>query len=173
MSVDIDRKAFRDLSYGIYVVSSHHEGKLNAQIVNTVVQVTSEPPRVAVIINRDNLTYEYISKNNVFGISILDQSAPIKFFGPFGFRSGRDVDKLVGVQYKTGVTGCPLVTDYALSVFEVEVFEKIGLGTHGVFIGDVVHSEVLKPGTPLTYQYYQKELKGKPSPASPSFSTVI
>ena len=170
MSTTVDRKAFRDLSYGLYIVTSKQEGTLNGQIVNTVIQVTSDPPRVAVIINKDNLTHEFISKSGVFAVSVLEEPAPLKFFGPFGFRSGRDMDKLGKVQFKEGVTGSPLVTEHALSVFEAEVFDQVDLGTHTVFIGDVVNSEVLKSGKPLTYHYYHQELKGKSPPAAPSYS---
>ena len=170
MSTTVDRKAFRDLSYGLYIVTSKQEGSLNGQIVNTVIQVTSDPPRVAVIINKDNLTYEFISRSGVFAVSVLEEQAPLKFFGPFGFRSGRDMDKLGKVQFKEGVTGSPLITEHALSVFEAEVFDQVDLGTHTVFIGDVVNSEVLKSGKPLTYHYYHQELKGKSPPTAPSYS---
>ena len=170
MSPEINRKAFRNLSYGLYIVTSQHEGRLNGQIVNTVIQVTSDPPRMAVIINKNNLTHEFISSSNVFGVTVLEQTAPVKFFGLFGFRSGRDIDKLSKVEFKKGITGSPLVTEHALSVLEVKVFDQIDLGTHTVFIGDVVNTEVLKSGRPLTYQYYHEELKGKSPPSAPTYS---
>ena len=118
------------------------------------------PPRVAVIINKKNLTHELIVKSGLFAASILEESTPMIFLGPFGFKSGRDVDKLSKVAYKKGITGCPLITEHALSVLEAEVFDQIDLGTHTVFIGNVVSSEVLKEGVPLTYQYYHTVLKG-------------
>jgi ferric-chelate reductase [NAD(P)H] len=169
MCAELNRKAFENLSYGLYIVTSRNENRLNGQIVNTVIQVTSEPPRVAVIINKKNLTHEYILQSQLFGVSVLEEAAPLTFFGPFGFRSGRDYDKLAKVQFKEGATGCPLVTQYTLSVLEAKVIEKIDVGTHTVFIGDVVSSEVLKEGTPLTYHYYRENLKGKPSQYSPTY----
>jgi ferric-chelate reductase [NAD(P)H] len=168
MNPELDRKVFRDLSYGLYIVTSRDEDRLNGQIVNTVIQVTSDPPRVAVIINKKNLTHELISKSRVFAVSVLEESAPMTFFGPFGFRSGRDIDKLAKVGFREGVTGCPMVTEHALSVLEAEVFDQIDLGTHTVFIGDVVNSEVLKAGQPLTYRYYHEVLKGKSPPNAPT-----
>jgi ferric-chelate reductase [NAD(P)H] len=169
MSPDLDRRAFRDLSYGLYIVTSRDGDRRNGQIVNTVIQVTSDPPRVAVIINKKNLTHEYISKSGVFGVSVLDESAPLTFFGPFGFRSGRDFDKLSKAKFKEGVTGCPLITEHSLSVVEAKVFEQIDLGTHTIFIGDVLGAEVLAGGRPLTYRYYHEELKGKPSKNAPTY----
>jgi len=170
MSPDLDRRAFRDLSYGLYIVTSRDKERLNGQIVNTVIQVTSDPARVAVIINKKNLTHEFILKSKSFGVSVLEESAPMTFFGPFGFRSGRDFDKFAKVEFKEGITGCPLVTEHALSCLEAEVFEEIDLGSHTVFIGNVVNSEVLTTGRPLTYRYYHENLKGKPSKNAPTYT---
>ena len=170
MSPDLDRRAFRDLSYGLYIVTSRDKERINGQIVNTVIQVTSDPARVAVIINKKNLTHEFILKSKSFGVSVLEQSAPLSFFGPFGFRSGRDFDKFAKVKFRKGITGCPLVTEHALSCLEAEVFEEIDLGSHTVFIGNVVNSEVLTTGQPLTYRYYHENLKGKPSKNAPTYT---
>ncbi len=169
MCAELNRKAFENLSYGLYIVTSRRGTRLNGQIVNTVIQVTSEPARIAVIINKKNLTHEYISVSQLFGVSVLEEIAPLTFFGPFGFRSGRDYDKLSKVQFKEGTTGCPLVTQHTLSLLEARVIERIDVGTHTVFIGDVVSSEVLKEGKPLTYHYYRDNLKGKPSQHSPTY----
>jgi len=169
MDPKIDRSVFRNLSYGLYIVTSRDEDRINGQIVNTVIQVTSEPPRIAVIINKKNFTHELIVKSKIFSTSVLEESTPMTFFGPLGFRSGRDMDKLSNISFKEGVTGCPLVTEHALSVLEAEVINQIDLGTHTVFIGNVVSSEVLKEGPPLTYQYYHQVLKGKSPPNAPTY----
>jgi flavin reductase (DIM6/NTAB) family NADH-FMN oxidoreductase RutF len=169
MAPEVDRKAFRDLSYGLYLVTSFKGDRLNGQVVNTVIQVTSEPPRVAVIINKKNLTHEFIVKSKIFGVSVLDESAPMTFFGPFGFKSGRDVDKLAKVSFKKGSTGCPLITEHSLSVMEAEVIDRIDLGSHSIFVADVISSEVLKTGRPMTYHYYHEHLKGKSPKNAPTF----
>ena len=169
MSSELDRRAFRDLSYGLYIVTSRDGDRLNGQIVNTVIQVTSDPPRVAVIINKKNLTHDFITRSGVFGVSVLDDTATMTFIGPFGFRSGRDVNKFEKVSFKKGVTGAPLVSEHSLSLLEAKVFDCIDLGTHSIFIGDVVFSEVLKTGKPLTYHFYHEVLKGKSPPNAPTF----
>ena len=171
MSPEVDRRALRDLSYGLYIVTSRDGDKMNGQIVNTVIQVTSDPPRVAVIINKKNLTHEFIVKSQVFAVSVLEESAPMAFFGPFGFKSGRDVDKLAKVEFRKGeATGSPLITQHALSVLEGEVIDHIDLGTHTIFVADVLSSEVLKPGRPLTYHYYHEQLKGKSPKNAPTYT---
>ncbi len=169
MPQDLDPRVFRDLSYGLYIVTSRANDRLNGQIVNTVIQVTSDPPRIAVVINKKNFTHEMIVKSRMFGVSVLDQSATMTFIGPFGFRSGRDVEKISKVEHKEGITGVPLVLQHALSVLEARVAETIDLGTHTIFIGDTVRSEVVREGRPLTYQYYHETLKGKSPPAAPTY----
>jgi len=142
---------------------------LNGQIANALIQVTVEPPRVAVAINKNNLTHQYISKSREFAVSVLDETAPMKLIGLFGFKSGRDVDKLSECNFKKGVTNCPVVTDYVLSVFEAKVIDQCDVGTHTLFIGELVSAKVLKEGKPLTYAYYYEVKKGKASKNAPTY----
>jgi ferric-chelate reductase [NAD(P)H] len=167
---EVDYRVFRDLSYGLYIVTSKDGEKINGQIVNTVIQVTSDPPRVAVIINKKNLTHEFIMSSRVFAAMVIDEDVTMVFLGPFGFRSGRDVNKFEKAAHKTGETGSPIITENTLSMIEAQVIDTIDLGTHTIFVGDVVNSEVLKEGgTPLTYKHYHSHLKGKTPPNAPSF----
>ncbi|MFX1562437.1 MAG: flavin reductase family protein, partial [Promethearchaeota archaeon] len=103
MSKELDTQVLRLITYGLYVVSSKLGDKMNGQIVNTVFQVTSEPPCIAVSINKQNLTHEYIAKSGLFSVSILDEATPMTFIGLFGFKSGRDVDKLCDIEYQKGI----------------------------------------------------------------------
>lgn len=170
MTNDVDRQVFTQLSYGLYVVTSRMGDRRNGQIVNTVLQVTSDPAQVAVIINKDNLTHEFISSSKVFAASVLDQSTPLTFIGLFGFKSGRTVDKLAQTTYIEGATGCPLVTDHSLSVLEARVNKEIDVGTHTIFVGEVVGGKVLGSGDPLTYHYYHVHLKGKTAKNAPTYN---
>ena len=163
------RKALWDLSYGLYIVTSTDGEKHNGQIVNSAFQVTNTPPQIAVCINKENLTHEYIQKTGKFGMSVLEKDTPMLFMGPWGFKSGRTVDKFQGVNYKTGGTGVRLITDHSLSIIEAKVTATQDVGTHTLFIGEVINSEVLKDGELLTYEYYQKEKKGKAPKSAPTF----
>ena len=165
----IDLIALFDLSYGLYIVSSHDGEEMNGQIANAVMQVTAEPPKIAVAISKNNLTHEYILNSGEFGISILDESAPMELIGLFGFKSGRDVNKLSKCKHKKGVTGCPLVTDYVLTVVEAKVIDQCDVDTHTIFVGEVVSAEILKKGTPMTYAYYHQVKKGKASKNAPTY----
>ncbi|MFH1223554.1 MAG: flavin reductase family protein [Pseudomonadota bacterium] len=163
------RKALWDLSYGLYIVTATDGEKHNGQIVNSAIQVTNTPPKIVVCISKENLTHDYIKKTKKFGLSVLERETPMIFIGPWGFKSGRTVDKFVGVNYKTGVTEVRLVTDNSLSVMEANVMSEQDVGTHTMFVGEIVSSEVLKDGELLTYDYYQKVKKGKAPKTAPTF----
>jgi len=162
--------ALSRLSYGVYVVTSRLGDKLNGCITNTVIQVCSVPPCVAVCVSKKNLTHGYVEKSRVFGVSVLRRATPLRFIGLFGFRSGRDVDKLSQAAFKTGATGCPLVTENAVALVEVEVAGDTDAGTHTLFMGKVVPSEVTGDEKPLTYAYYREHLRGKTPENAPTYS---
>lgn len=168
MNEELDPKSMWSLSYGIFVVASCFEGKANGQIANTVFQVSADPPRVAVAINKENYTHEFISKSRVFTVSVLDESTPMNFIGRFGFRTGRDIDKLENVIWKDGMTGCPVITENAVSVFEGRVFGEVDVGTHTLFVADVVGGSVLSSAKPLTYAAYH-EMKGEAPKSAPTY----
>ncbi len=165
----MDLRALYAISYGMYVVGARKEGKINAQIANTVIQVCSEPPTISVCINKGNLTHEYIKSSKVFTVSVLAQDAPLKFIGNFGFRSGRDVNKFENVKYRIGETKAPVVLDHALSVMEAKVVNEADAGTHTIFVGELVAAEVLGEGEPMTYAYYRQVKQGTTPKTAPSY----
>ncbi|MEW5822589.1 MAG: rubredoxin [Cyanobacteriota bacterium] len=167
MSDNIDIRAFWTVSYGLYIVTSNNNGKLNGQISNTVFQITDTPARLAVSINKSELTHDYIMNSGHFGVTVLEQDCPMTLIGLFGFKSGRDVDKLSHVNYTDGPSGSPLVTDSAIAVFETEIFKTVDADTHTIFIGNVIYSKLIKEGTPITYAYYHQVKKGKDPANSP------
>ncbi|UCC90274.1 MAG: flavin reductase [Dehalococcoidia bacterium] len=162
-------KALHKLGYGLYVISSRKGDKLNGQIANTVFQVSSEPPIIAVAINKNNLTHQFITQSKVFTASILSQDTPLSFIGHFGFRSGRDTDKLEGINYKIGDTKAPVVTDNALAYLEAKVIQRVDVGTHTIFIGELVGAEVIREGEPMTYAYYHQVKRGTTPKTAPVY----
>jgi len=162
-------KALHNLSYGLYVVASQKQGKLNAQIANTVVQVTSEPPTISVCINKQNLTHEFITESKVFVASILSRDTPLSFIGHFGFKSGKEVDKLKDVNYKLGETKAPIALDHSLAYLEARVINQLDVGTHTIFIGELVGADVLREGEPMTYAYYRQVKRGTTPKTAPSY----
>lgn len=165
----MDLKALQKIGYGLYIVSSRKGDNLNGQIANTVFQITSDPPTVAVSINKNNLTWEFIKESRVFAVAVLCQDTPLDFIGRFGFKSGRDVNKLEGIKYKIGQTKAPIVIDNAVSYFEAEVINEMDMGTHTVFAGRIVDAEVLTDAVCMTYDYYHEIKRGVTPKTAPSY----
>lgn len=165
-------KALRHCSYGLYLIGSKKGDRLNGQIANTVFQVTSDPPTIAVSINRENLTHEFICESKVFTVTILSQHAPLPFIGRFGFRSGRDLDKLQGINYRLGEDGAPIVLDHGLGYLEARVIDRVEVGTHTIFVGEIVGADVLTEGEPMTYAYYHQVKRGTTPRTAPSYIEV-
>ncbi|MFA5251117.1 MAG: flavin reductase [Phycisphaerae bacterium] len=158
----LDLESLFKLNYGMCIVSSKKGDRFNGCIVNTVFQLTPEPPMVAASINRQCLTHEYITESRVFTVSILSQQSPMLFIGTFGFRSGRDIDKLKGVNYKKGLTGVPIILDNTSAFLEAEVAESIDVVTHTLFIAKITACETInKDAEPMTYNYYRDIKHGR------------
>jgi flavin reductase (DIM6/NTAB) family NADH-FMN oxidoreductase RutF/rubredoxin len=162
-------KALQTISYGLYIIGSRKGDRLNGQTANTVVQVASEPPIVSVCINKENLTHEFIEDSGVFTVSILAQDTPLSFIGRFGFKSGREIDKLDGVNYKIGQTQAPIVLDNTLAYLEAKVIKEVDAGTHTTFVAEVVDSEVIREGEPMTYAYYHQVKRGTTPQTAPAY----
>lgn len=165
-----NNEAFWDLSYGLYIVTSRDGERMNGQIATAAMQVTAVPPKIVVCLSKETLTHELLIKSGKFGITVLDQEITMQEIGPWGFRSGRDIDKFRNAHYRIGVeTGVPLVLDHALSVLEAKVIDTVDVGTHTMFVGEVEGAQRLREGKPLTYDYYQKEKKGKSPKNAPTY----
>jgi flavin reductase (DIM6/NTAB) family NADH-FMN oxidoreductase RutF/rubredoxin len=161
--------ALYKIGYGMYVIGSRKGDRLNAQIANTVFQITSEPPTVAVSINKKNLTHEFIKESRVFSASVLCEDTPLSFVGQFGFKSGRDINKLEGINYKIGETKAPVILENTVSYIEVKVTKEVDVGSHTIFIGEVVAADVLSEKACMTYEYYHQVKRGTTPKTAPSY----
>ncbi len=162
-------KAIQKICYGVYIISSKKDGKINGQIANTAFQITSDPPTMAISVNKQNLTHDYIDSSKVFTVSILSKYAPMALIGKFGFKSGRDSDKFADTGHRLGVTGAPIVLDQTIGYLECEVLSSTDVGTHTIFIGKVVESDVLSDAEAMTYAYYHTVKGGKSPKTAPTY----
>jgi len=158
------------ISYGLYIVSSGNEQVKNGFISNTVFQITSEPVFFAASCSKNNYTTELINNTGYFSVSVLSQQASNEIIGRFGYKSGKDINKFEGVKYKIGSTGVPVVLDDTIAYFEFKVVQTIYMGTHNVFICELIHAEVIDNNTEvLTYDYYRKVKKGVAPKNAPTY----
>ncbi len=167
----IEKKAFHQLSYGLYLAAGEYEDKRAACVINTAVQVSSDPFQLIIIVNKDNHTHELIEKSQKFVVMTLNQHCDMDFIKNFGFQSSKDVDKFAA--YKTGSTtsGLSFVDCNQVSaVFECKVTGELDGHTHSIFLGEVVEAfEHDTTEKPLTYSYYRGTLKGKTPPKASSY----
>lgn len=167
----MDFKAFYKVSYGLYVVSTGDKDTQNGYVGNTVFQVTAEPPQLAISCSKDNYSYSLLEKYGVFSVSVLAQNASAEVVGEFGYTSGEKHNKFKGVDYQFGEnTDVPIVITDSVAWFECKVTQKIDVGSHVIFIGEVLSNELLKENDdPLTYAYYRNVKKGAAPRNAPTY----
>ncbi|MFC2115686.1 flavin reductase [Bacteroidota bacterium] len=166
----IDIEALFKVSYGLYIVSSGDKNRGNGYISNTVFQVTSDPPRFATCCNKDNFTAEFIKNSGAFSISVLHNETGAEIFGRFGYKSGKDIEKMEGMEIRYGETGVPIVLDGSIAFLECRVVQTLDVGTHLMFIGELAQSEVLDENAePITYKYYREVKKAVAPKNAPTY----
>ena len=163
----MNKNAFRQLSYGVYVVSTWDEGRATGCTANSAMQITSDPATIAISINHDNYTNQCIQNTGKFAISILGENSSPSIIGAFGRKSGRDNNKFDEVE--STVKGfMPVVAD-ACAYIVCEVIDKMETSTHTVFLGKVLDADTLKQDTPMTYAYYHNVVKGTSPKNAPTY----
>lgn len=159
----MDKKAMNKLSYGLFVLSSKLGDKDNACIINTVGQVTSEPNRISIAVNKANYTHDMIMESKLFTVSVISEQADFELFKRFGFQTGREVDKFAGFSdCATAPNGLKYITKGTNAYISAWVEQTIDLGTHTLFIAQVTDMQVLGSAPSATYSYYHSNIKPKP-----------
>ncbi len=156
-----DPTALYNLSYGLFVLSARESDKDNGCIANTCFQVANDPTKLVISVQKGNLTREMIEKTGVFNVSVLTESVPFETIRNFGMQSGRDADKLKGFSVKRSHNGLVYLTEHTNAMFSGKVLEKLDLGSHMLFVGEVTESKVLGKEPSCTYAYYHKAIKPK------------
>lgn len=158
----MDLNALFKISYGMYIVSSKSGEKINAQLSNTVVQISPDPATMLISVSKNNLTHQYIEESGVFTISIISTKCQMTDIGQFGFRTGKDFDKFKNTEYILGKNGAPYLTNKMIGYVECKVLRTVDSDSHTIFIGLVTETENINPDLePMTYDFYRKELHGK------------
>ena len=149
------------MTYGLFVLTASDE-RDNGCIVNTAVQVASDPTRIAISCQMGNLTREIIEKTGKFNVSVLTEDVPFETIRHFGMQSGRDTDKFADfVGFQRSHNGLVYLTEHTNAMFSCDVKQKLDLGSHMMFVGEVTEAKVLGKGNPCTYAHYHKAIKPK------------
>ena len=157
-----DLTALFKIGYGLYVITSNDGKRDNGFICNTVSQVTSNPNRVAICINKQNYSHHVIQKTGKMNVNCLSVDAPFSVFKTFGFQSGRNVDKFKDIKPLHSDNGLAFLPKYINAFMSLEVEQYIDLGSHGMFICSVTEARVISDRETMTYSYYQSNVKPKP-----------
>ena len=163
---EFNNKAMYKLSYGLFVCTAVQGDKKNGCIINTAVQVASDPNTISIAVNKANYTHDMIKATMACNISVISKEATFDLFKHFGFQSGRDVDKF-GTDYAPGNyaladNGIPYITDGTNAYFSLKVKELVDLGSHTLFICEPTFMTVLSDAQSCTYEFYQSDIKPKP-----------
>ncbi len=158
-----DLTALYRIGYGLYVVTSNDGKHDNGLIVNTVTQVSDNPNRIAVNINKANYSHHVIRQTGVLNVNCLSVDAPFRVFERFGFQSGRNVDKFEGISTAKSDNGLVILPEYINAVMSLKVEDYVDLGSHGMFICSVTEARVISDKDTMTYTYYQNNVKPKPA----------
>lgn len=163
----MNKNAFRNISYGVYIMSTWDNGRPTGCTANSAMQITSDPATIAISINHDNYTNQCIEETGRFAISILTENSDPSIIGTFGFQSGKDANKFDSVNYE--IKGnMPIVMDSCAYV-TCEVINKMDTDTHTVFLGKVLDADILSKEEPMTYSYYHKVVRGKSPKNAPTY----
>ena len=163
----MDNSVMYKLSYGLFVLTAKDGEKDNGCIINTAMQVTGDPNRIIVVVNKQNYTHDMIMKTKKFNVSIIDTDADFELFKHYGFQSGRDVDKMDGESFSRSENGVAYLNEMVNGYISGEVISETDLGTHTMFLADVVDGKTIeKDKESVTYAYYHKNIK--PSPVKTS-----
>ena len=167
----MDKKVLRNLSYGVYVVTSREKDKNVGCIANSIMQVTSNPSVIAVSINHDNYTNKVIKENNKFGVSILKETTDAKIIGTFGYKSSKDIDKFDGIKFKE-ILEIP-VLENTCGYMVCKVIDTMETSTHTIFLGEVIEADDYSTENAMTYKYYHENLKGSSPKNAPTYEETI
>lgn len=160
----MDKAAMYNLTYGLFVLTARDEEKDNGCIINTAMQVTTSPNRIIVVVNKENYTHDMILKTGVFNVSMISESADFALFQRFGFQSGRDTDKLEGMECPRAENGVVYLDKMVNAYISGKVVSTTDLGSHTMFLADVTDGKVLSDTASVTYNYYHKNIKPAPQP---------
>lgn len=163
----MDITALFNLTYGLYIVGAMDGDRPVGCVINTCFQVTAENPILAISMNKNNYTLEVIKKTKKFSLSILDEQTDPTIIGTFGFQSSRTADKYADYGYKM-FGDVPVVNGKFASRLSLELLGMADNETHMVVFARLVDT-IKEEGTPMTYSYYHKVVKGKAPKSAPTY----
>jgi len=163
----MDNNALYKLTYGLFLLTARESGKDNGCIINTAMQVASNPTRISFAVQKTNLTHDMVLRSGICNISSISTTADFELFRRFGMQSGRDGDKFAeytGVD--RGENGVLYLTEHSNMYISAKVTEHFDLGSHTLFVAELTDAVVLSEEESCSYAYYQDNIKVQPAEQS-------
>ncbi len=164
----MDTKVLNNISYGMYIITTQKDKKNIGCIINTLIQITSENPIIAISLNKENYTNKILKETKKCSISILTEEAKKELISKFGYFSSKDTNKFEKIEWKK-IDDLPVVTENTCSYIIGDVINTIDVNTHDIFLIRITKTKQLLEGIPMTYKYYHEKLKGKASKKAPTY----
>lgn len=165
----MDKKIFRDISYGMYIVTTNNKENKNVGcVINTLTQITSNEPIISISLNKDNNTNTAIKENKLFAVSIISKDTPKEIIGTFGYHSSKDIDKFENINYEIK-NDIPIIEANMCGYIIAETIDIIDCNSHDLFIAKVLDTSKIYNLEPMTYKYYHENLKGTSPKNAPTF----
>lgn len=156
-------KALFKIPYGLFLLTARESNKDNGCIINTVMQVSENPTHICISVNKNNLTHDMILHTRMFNVSALSTSTGFDFFKHFGMQSGRTTDKFAKYpDVARSENGLLYLTKNTNMYLSAKVTMYLDLGSHTLFVGELINAELLSEEESCTYNYYQSNIKPKP-----------
>lgn len=127
----------------VMISSKNREGKSNVFTVAWTGTICTKPPMLSISIRPERLSYEYIEETMEFVVNIPSVKLT-RETDYCGVRSGRKHDKIkeMGFIMKPGIEVSAEYIEECPVNIECKVKEIIKLGTHDLFIAEVIQSHV-------------------------------
>ena len=165
----MDKSAFYKLSYGLFLITTRQDTRNVGCIANTLIQVTSHPPRVSVALNKENYTTRIIERTGAFSATVLDETVDMNLIAAFGFQSSETTDKFANFTPKWDRQNLPYISDGAAAQLSCRVIGSLDAGSHWIFLADIIDAQCLSDQPPMTYAYYREVKKGTTPPRASSY----
>lgn len=165
----MDTKAFRKISYGVYIVSAQGKDHKAGCVINSLAQVTSSPERMSIALNKNNDTLHVIKEAGSFSAVVLAKDVDMELIKLFGFSSSRDVNKFESIAFQQDQLKNPYPTKGVVAQFSCKLVNTLDVGSHVICIGEVIDTTVLSEESVLTYADYHAKKGGTTPKNAPSY----
>lgn len=166
----MDTEILSDISYGMYVASTKYNDELCGCIVNTVTQITSKDIILSVSINKNNYTNEILHKSKRIAISILSEETSKDTIVNFGYKTSKETNKFEN-SYEV-IDDLPVCLDNICGYIIGNIINVIDAETHEIFLIRVTNTKKMSDKLPMTYSFYQTNLKGTSPKNAPTYIEI-